>query len=235
MSRKDTILIAVLINAGLLALLFATAIIYDTDKMLEQPEEQTDLIVSNEDSSSNVLTPSVPLKDEVDDALQSYASNPVLVDTSEEMIEPTYVPSIYKDEESEPVTSSSTSSLTDSSYVEIKVKKGDVLEKIAKANGTTVTAIKNANALQSERLNIGQVLKIPVKKESAVYPSLSKPIEKKQTETSSEVQYYTIKSGDNPWKIAKQYNIKYDDILRLNNLDEDKARNLKVGDRIRIK
>ena len=32
MTRKDTILIAVVINAGLLAILFMTAVIYDTDK-----------------------------------------------------------------------------------------------------------------------------------------------------------------------------------------------------------
>jgi peptidoglycan endopeptidase LytF len=47
--------------------------------------------------------------------------------------------------------------------------------------------------------------------------------------------YYVVKSGDSPWKIAKQFNVKPEDILQLNHLDEEKARNLKIGDRIRIK
>lgn len=47
--------------------------------------------------------------------------------------------------------------------------------------------------------------------------------------------YYIVKGGDNPWKIAKQFQVNFDDILRLNNLDEEKARNMKIGDRIRVK
>lgn len=50
-----------------------------------------------------------------------------------------------------------------------------------------------------------------------------------------EEEWYTVKSGDNPWKIAKANAIKYDDILQLNRLDETKAKNLKPGDRIRIR
>ena len=46
---------------------------------------------------------------------------------------------------------------------------------------------------------------------------------------------YTIKNGDSPWKIAKQFNMNYEDIVRLNGLDEDKARNLQPGEKIRVK
>ena len=53
--------------------------------------------------------------------------------------------------------------------------------------------------------------------------------------TPSEPVYHTIKNGDNPWKIAKQFRIKVEDLLRLNDLDEAKARNLKVGEKIRIR
>lgn len=48
-------------------------------------------------------------------------------------------------------------------------------------------------------------------------------------------EWYTIKSGDNPWKIAKTQKIKFDDLLKLNGLNEERARNLKPGDRIRIR
>ena len=128
----------------------------------------------------------------------------------------------------------------ESPYSEVTVKKGDVLEKIARANGSTVNAIKEANHLTHERLRIGQILKIPKKSASAAVVALApsvlpaKTIDKKESEESGPV-YHVVKSGESPWKIAKLYNVKYEDILRLNGLDEEKARNLKIGDRIRVK
>jgi peptidoglycan DL-endopeptidase LytF len=233
MTRKDTILIAVLINAGLLAILFATAIIYDTEKVLDPLEEAASTLVESNPpiEAQPVLIASNNIGDEVDRVLTSYATTsqtPIVIDTDPEVSEA--ISTNYEEKgkaDSQPVLSSQ------ESYVEITVKKGDVLEKIAKANGTTVGAIKRANNLQSERLNVGQVLRIPVKKEQAVYPLVKTP-EKKENEIAN-AQYYIVKSGDNPWKIAKQFNIKFEDILRLNNLDEEKARNLKVGDKIRVK
>lgn len=44
-----------------------------------------------------------------------------------------------------------------------KVKKGETLGVIAKKYGVTVTALKQANGLKSDRINIGQSLKIPAK------------------------------------------------------------------------
>jgi LysM repeat protein len=77
-------------------------------------------------------------------------------------------------------------------------------------------------------LKIGQVLQIPVVQNNR--PTISLPV----VAEASETEYYVIKSGDNPWKIAKQFHVKFDDLLKLNNLDEEKARNLKIGDKIRI-
>ena len=51
----------------------------------------------------------------------------------------------------------------------------------------------------------------------------------------SDEEWYTIKPGDNPWKIAKSEKIDYDDILKLNSMNESKAKNLKPGERIRIR
>ena len=42
-----------------------------------------------------------------------------------------------------------------------KVKKGDTLAGVAKASGTTAAKIRTLNQLTSDRLRIGQVLKIP--------------------------------------------------------------------------
>jgi LysM repeat protein len=48
-------------------------------------------------------------------------------------------------------------------------------------------------------------------------------------------EFYIVKSGDNPWKIAKKFHISFEKLLQLNHLDEAKARNLKVGSRLRIR
>ena len=113
--------------------------------------------------------------------------------------------------------------------VEVTVKRGDALEKIARANGTTVYDIMKANKLKSDKLKIGQVLKVPVGTPKKAAP------EKEVAVADKSIEYYTVKSGDNPWKIAKQFQIKLDDLLKLNNLNEEKARKLKEGDTIRVK
>ena len=79
------------------------------------------------------------------------------------------------------------------------VQSGDTLWAIARRYGTTVDAIKNLNGLASDRLNIGQVLNIPVS----------------QTESYIE---YTVLPGDTLWAIAKKYNTTVTAIQNLNQL-----------------
>lgn len=235
MNRKDTILIAVIINAGLLAILFTTAIVYDTDKEIEQKEFLASVDVSKpvKQEISSEFIALADTGDEVDNALKYYTqpSNNFTDHLSEPPI-PIAVQSNAADDDEQPTIAPS----KETSYVEVVVKKGDVLDKIARANGTTVSEIKRVNHLQTERLSIGQKLKIPLKKmsSSAITVQKESNVGKKDVDSSQAV-YYVVKSGDNPWKIAKQFNVKYDDILLLNNLDEAKARNMKIGDRIRVK
>ena len=107
----------------------------------------------------------------------------------------------------------------------------------------TVEAIKKANNLTTAKLSIGQILQVPVSNKLASNPVKPTTITSVQTQkepekkiiATSEVQYYTVKNGDNPWKIAKQFNVKFEDLLKLNNLDEERARNLKIGDKVRVK
>lgn len=42
-----------------------------------------------------------------------------------------------------------------------KVKSGDTLEKIARSQGSTITAIKEANSMSSDKIVVGKTLKIP--------------------------------------------------------------------------
>lgn len=223
MSRKDIILIAALINAGLLALLFITATVYDTDTVAEDLEIQAQAESPAPPPARNELeiqllpTIADSSGDEVDNILKQYTSRPTLLVAPEHPVDIT-----GKDVTAAP----SDLPGINPNFVTVTVKRGDSLEKIARANGSTISAIKKANSLESERLSIGQVLKIPLNKEKG---GESKTVE------NEEPQYYTVKSGDSPWKIAKQFNVKYEEILKLNHLNEEKARNLKVGDRIRVK
>lgn len=253
MTRKDTILIAVVINAGLLALLFTTAVIYDTDKAVEQTELTTSLVenkVAQPEPAKTLIAEASSTGDEVDNVLKYYSSpssQPIVVETAPEVYVPEPIAIQSNAPDDEEISPQDSENLAQGSFKEIKVKKGDVLEKIAKANKTSVAAIKKANNLKNATLSIGQTLKIPVKQRSVTIAENSetqkKEVEKEEPKAEvkqeqpkeEEVVYHIVKSGDNPWKIAKQYNVKYDDILRLNKLDEEKARNLKIGDRIRVK
>lgn len=266
MSRRDIIIIAALVNAGLLAVLFMMAINSDEEKINESTEvvaqpivldvKPTDSITEIKDVTASVIPATPTIADEVDLALKEFAANPThpVVEHAEQ--------NPYDDQdddlasqpavdEKKPVATEVAvetkeepkpePKATDTKYVEITVKRGDSLDKIARANGTTISSIKEINQLKNDKLKIGQVLKVlpSSKKEKK---SIDTAKAKKATETApekniaeNETQYYTIKSGDNPWKIAKQFHIKVDEFLELNHLDEEKARNLKVGEKVRVK
>lgn len=231
-SRRDTIIIAVLMNTGLLALLFMTAMHFEDDAVIDSPEitivaeSQEPIPLVFENKSAHVSVSQVPT-DEVDQALERYASgNATTLSTPSNI--------------TENIQAQTKAGASDTKYVEIVVKKGDFLEKIARANGTSVEEIKRINRLTNDNLVIGQVLKISVpavKRENSVAKNQSTAASKNESIKSPGLDpiYYVVKSGDNPWKIARQFQVKYDDILLLNNLNEETARNLKPGDKIRIK
>jgi len=108
-----------------------------------------------------------------------------------------------------------------SSGNQVTVKKGDSLDKIARAHGVSVDAILSANQLTNTVLQIGQVLKIPAKGQVA--------------QSAGGEQFYTVKQGDNPWTIAVKNQLKVDELLKLNNLNDEKARRLRPGDKLRIR
>lgn len=237
MTRKDTILIAVVINAGLLSILFTTAMIYDTDSEIVPTELVANNVEKKEinpESASTLVALSTT--DEFDHHVLNYyhqsSDQPILSDLGSYSPEPIPVQINAFEEE---IIKSPIQPLKDN-LVEIRVKKGDALDKIARANGVTTAELKRANSLQGERLSIGQILKIPVKNPVKVNPEpIQSYSEEKFSKESNGATYYVVKSGDNPSKIAKQCQVNVEDILRLNNLDEEKARNMKIGDKIRVK
>ena len=78
---------------------------------------------------------------------------------------------------------------------------------IAKLYNTSVSELKTLNKLNTNILQIGQVLKIPNNKT------------------------YIVKSGDSLWKIAKDNNTTISDLIKLNNL---KNTTLQIGQVLKI-
>lgn len=87
------------------------------------------------------------------------------------------------------------------------VEKGDSLYKIASNFGITVDALKNANNLTSNLLNIGQVLIIPGT--TGGVP------------TQEPGNTYTVKAGDTLYKIASNYGVSVDALKSTNNLSSN--------------
>lgn len=231
MTRKDTVIAAALVNAGLLVILFISAL-KNEDKVGGIAQEKNSI----EPASHDLVFQSEPKKsmgvDEVEEVLKQYAQKEPVQSIAAAGVPETPLISSPVETETSAAASVKSSPLSDPSinYVEVKVKKGDVLEKIAKEHRTTVSEIMKINQLSSSRLKIGQVLKVaPAKNSKPAVPVIKTPLD------PTSAKYYTIKAGDNLWTIAVRNHIKVEDLLRLNNMTEDKAKKLKPGDTIRTR
>ena len=101
------------------------------------------------------------------------------------------------------------------------VKSGDTLYKIASSYNVGVDKIKSANKLNSNILQIGQVLLIPVETTDVTETTPS---------TSNGISYVVVK-GDNLYNIANKYKVSVSDIKSLNNL---KSNTLQIGQILKI-
>ncbi len=252
MSRRDLIIIAVLVNAGLMTIFFVSAL------KSNGPDEA---FASNSTPTSSfadmkVATQATP-SDEIDQVLREHStaaldapvasavpSSPVMP-TSAPLTAAASAPSFADDLKAISMSESAKTSTFSPSvsevvpkanraFTEIKVKKGDVLEKLARQHGVSVEEIMSFNQIVSTRLKIGQTLKIPTKapkNEQAPAPATTMAASK----GDASAQYYTVKNGDNPWTIAVKNHMKVEELLKLNDLTEEKARRLKPGDKLRIR
>ncbi len=250
MSRKDTIIVAVLINTGLLIVLFASALKSggSDSEMVANPmplvEEVPALMARQE-------TP-VVVGDEVDRALQQFAAHQAVVPAPVETVAlppstPVEINPFVEDLKAiatpgQTLTAASQNPTVQtllaplakeqkqiSEAIQVTVKRGDVLEKIARHHHCSVADIMKANHLTNSNLRIGQVLTVPHKAGGKV-----ESIPATTSTVSHEPKMYIVKKGDSPWTIAVKNQMKVEDLLKLNNMSEAQAKRLKPGDKLRI-
>ena len=208
MSRKDIILSAVLINTGILVVLFIGGV------------RSSDSGVSLTENTSLVHAPSVdkPKESDVDsiDLVDTVLNKYIEKDKQKDAELICEIVDKGKEDETKRI------------FKEVIIKQGDVLDKIAKHYHTSSQDLIEINSLPSTKLQIGQILRVPYSGEMENRAEVQV--------AKSEERYYTVKSGDNPWTIAVKNGLKVEELMKLNGLDGKKGKVvLRPGDQLRVK
>lgn len=103
------------------------------------------------------------------------------------------------------------------------VKSGDTLWKIAQSHGSTVKELKEMNSLATDKISIGQKLKVPNKGDIGKR-SISEPTVTYTT--------HTVKSGDTQWSISVDYGIPMTELQKANGLSANSS--LSIGQKLKI-
>ena len=110
------------------------------------------------------------------------------------------------------------------------VQKGDTPEKIARKHRVRLKDLMAANNLDEEsakKLRIGQKLVIPARSAR----SGKRGAGGAQTAGPGE---YIVKSGDSPERIARKHHVRLKDLMAANDLDEESAKKLRIGQKLVI-
>ncbi len=124
-----------------------------------------------------------------------------------------------------------------------QVEAGETLANIARSYGISLESLEQANGLsENSILRIGQELRIP--KEHEVAPPHSEMVRTASTRTSkpetpspavgprASGNVYTVVAGDNPVAIARKFKVSYNDLMKLNEIDD--PRRLQIGQKLKI-
>jgi len=102
-------------------------------------------------------------------------------------------------------------------YIVYRVRSGDYLGRIAQKFHTTVRQIKRWNHLRSDKLRIGQKLRIYSRYAIAVSGKKENK-NKKYIPHKGKYITYKVKPGDTLWNISRKYNVSLTDIMQWNQL-----------------
>jgi len=104
----------------------------------------------------------------------------------------------------------------------VVVEKGQTLFSISKKSGCTVNQIRDWNDLKSNKVTVGQKLRIDSTSIVSTDGETIEPVKKEQTKTvKSRHLTHTVKAGETLFQIAKNNNCTVDDIRNWNNLESN--------------
>jgi len=115
------------------------------------------------------------------------------------------------------------------------IRSGESLGVIASRYLTSVSALKSANRLRSNRIRAGHTLLIPTAKESKKYYTLSADARKfKGLKTTGDGKryIYSVKRGDNLWDIGRHYGISVSQLTRWNGISKKSI--LRLGQKLTV-
>jgi membrane-bound lytic murein transglycosylase D len=111
-----------------------------------------------------------------------------------------------------------------------RVAPGDTLFSVAQRFGTTAAAIQEASGLKDGSIRAGQQLVIPsLKLAEAPIPRAPGRV----VVSSAQPESYRVEPGDNPWSIARRFNVSLEDLLAWNKLDTDSV--LSIGQSLALR
>lgn len=124
------------------------------------------------------------------------------------------------------------------------VRSGDTLGKIARKCNISLSALMEANHLDqnsARKIRVGQKLVLPGKgaQNSGKKAVAAKTGKKGSAAAVSSAAaaadgFYVVKPGDNPYTICRKLKVRRSDLLKANNLSEEAARKLRVGQKLVI-
>ena len=105
-------------------------------------------------------------------------------------------------------------------WLNIEVRSGQTLSVLAQRYNTDVATLRQANGLKSNRIIIGEGLRVPLSQEAVVKPHSSQSVTHK------------VRSGDSLWLIAKQYQVSIAELVKENEIG--RRATLRIGQEISV-
>ncbi len=115
------------------------------------------------------------------------------------------------------------------------VKQGDNLAKISAQYGVPIAELEESNALKSNApLKPGQMLNVPKVKPGTAAASAKKTEEAPKVAATAKPlpKAYVVAKGDNPVTIARKLGVSYDDLLKINSIEDPKK--LQIGQTLKV-
>jgi LysM repeat protein len=118
---------------------------------------------------------------------------------------------------------------TPAAPVYYRVKSGDTIARIAASYGVGAPALIDLNDLRDTGgIHVGEELKLP----AGATPPDAQPETPKPVAVRDSGNVYTVVHGDTPVSIARKLHVVYDDLIRLNKIDD--PRKLKIGLKLKV-